>query len=307
MEKFKINTSIKSNITNKSTGYKNIYPSGNRFKVVIIRNGKTIVKEYVDTLEEALEKRNKYYAENNEKNIVEIKRAKDAPPRDSSEIVSKYFKVGDLVGEWEIIGKGKNSDYVKCKCSCGKIKEITEYNLISGRTKSCKHGTNQDRRLDLDKDILGKKFGRLSPIKRIENTKISKYLCKCDCGNTVVVSGSRLKSGHTLSCGCLQKDKSSVSMNNIKDLGHKELKKYAYDGTNILQINPDNMKLSKNNKTGVRGVYMTKNGTFVANLCLRGQNKHLGTYKTLEEAKKARKAGEEKYYRPIVDEFYENK
>lgn len=47
-------------------------------------------------------------------------------------------------------------------------------------------------------------FTRLLVIRRVENSKNgqSRWLCRCDCGEEVVVNGSRLKSGHTKSCGC---------------------------------------------------------------------------------------------------------
>lgn len=32
------------------------------------------------------------------------------------------------------------------------------------------------------------------------------WLCKCDCGNTTIVSGKNLRNGNTKSCGCLQKE-----------------------------------------------------------------------------------------------------
>ena len=53
-------------------------------------------------------------------------------------------------------------------------------------------------------DLTGQKFGRLTVLERAENNKWGQpqWLCKCDCGNEVVVKGSNLKSGHTTSCGC---------------------------------------------------------------------------------------------------------
>jgi hypothetical protein len=33
------------------------------------------------------------------------------------------------------------------------------------------------------------------------------YLCKCECGNTITTTANSLKSGHTKSCGCLQKER----------------------------------------------------------------------------------------------------
>lgn len=32
------------------------------------------------------------------------------------------------------------------------------------------------------------------------------WLCQCDCGNEVTVSGNRLRSGNTKSCGCLRRE-----------------------------------------------------------------------------------------------------
>lgn len=61
------------------------------------------------------------------------------------------------------------------------------------------------------KDLIGKKFGRLIVIKRIENEKKgnTRWLCKCDCGNIKKALGWHLNAGHTKSCGCLQKERAS--------------------------------------------------------------------------------------------------
>lgn len=57
-------------------------------------------------------------------------------------------------------------------------------------------------------DMVGMKIGRLTAISRAENTKQNKaqWLCKCDCGNTVVVSRRHLKDYSTVSCGCYRSD-----------------------------------------------------------------------------------------------------
>lgn len=47
-------------------------------------------------------------------------------------------------------------------------------------------------------------------LKRIENKgNKPQWLCKCFCGNEFVTRSDALKSGHTKSCGCLQKKKAS--------------------------------------------------------------------------------------------------
>lgn len=56
-------------------------------------------------------------------------------------------------------------------------------------------------------DLTGQKFGRLTVIEKNghKGEKIA-WLCKCDCGNYVTVTGTGLKSGNTKSCGCLKKE-----------------------------------------------------------------------------------------------------
>ena len=51
-------------------------------------------------------------------------------------------------------------------------------------------------------------FGRLKVIRENGRTKDRHILweCQCKCGNKVNVSSSELVTGHTKSCGCLQKD-----------------------------------------------------------------------------------------------------
>ena len=56
-------------------------------------------------------------------------------------------------------------------------------------------------------DLTGKKFNRLTVIKRVKNNKkATKWLCKCDCGNYIEVQAGNLKNGHTKSCGCYFKE-----------------------------------------------------------------------------------------------------
>ena len=58
------------------------------------------------------------------------------------------------------------------------------------------------------KDVTNQKFGRLLVVKRAGSNKegTAMWRCKCDCGRYVVVSGRRLRNGHTTSCGCAKVD-----------------------------------------------------------------------------------------------------
>ena len=55
-------------------------------------------------------------------------------------------------------------------------------------------------------DLTGQVFGRLTVIGRVGSTMHgahAKWVCKCQCGNEVVVVGNNLRTGNTQSCGCL--------------------------------------------------------------------------------------------------------
>ena len=74
-------------------------------------------------------------------------------------------------------------------------------------------------------DLTGKKFGRLTVIKRnYPNNKYNRtmWLCKCDCGKEKVILGCSLKGGKTRSCGCLKK-KLLIKLNKNKKIKHNKL------------------------------------------------------------------------------------
>jgi hypothetical protein len=53
-------------------------------------------------------------------------------------------------------------------------------------------------------NLLDKRFGRLVVIKETSNIgRWTAWVCKCDCGNEVVVKTHELQLGDTQSCGCL--------------------------------------------------------------------------------------------------------
>jgi len=62
--------------------------------------------------------------------------------------------------------------------------------------------------MDKTKDLTGKVFDRVVVLERISNDNYgrSRWLCQCSCGNIVSVLGSSLRSKHTTSCGCKQRE-----------------------------------------------------------------------------------------------------
>lgn len=61
-------------------------------------------------------------------------------------------------------------------------------------------------------DLTGQKFGRFTVIERTPNKcKRTMWLCECDCIDKTkcIVSATNLKSGHSKSCGCIEREKSN--------------------------------------------------------------------------------------------------
>lgn len=57
-------------------------------------------------------------------------------------------------------------------------------------------------------DFTDAKFGRLTGIRRVANVGHGlRWLWQCECGKQVVTCPSKVKSGHTQSCGCLWPEK----------------------------------------------------------------------------------------------------
>lgn len=64
--------------------------------------------------------------------------------------------------------------------------------------------------------MRGRRFNRLlvleeaAPYISPSGKAYAQWRCLCDCGKRVVVLGSYLRSGHTQSCGCLQRERSTT-------------------------------------------------------------------------------------------------
>lgn len=72
------------------------------------------------------------------------------------------------------------------------------------------------------KNEIGNKYGLLTVIDRVASNKNgrARWLCQCECGNTIEVLGVTLRNGATQSCGCLQKQRTSNS-NSISEDGNR--------------------------------------------------------------------------------------
>ena len=95
----------------------------------------------------------------------------------------------------------------ECQCECGNIYYGITSELNNGRVKSCGCLRVASGRQKAKNDIIGKKFGLLTVIERVpdpNNTKYTKFLCQCECGNLHLASRKHLINRHVNSCGCLK-------------------------------------------------------------------------------------------------------
>lgn len=65
--------------------------------------------------------------------------------------------------------------HLKCRCECGQIVTPFKGNVLYGKTTACKYCQNAHIK-------IGQKHGSLSVISRDTSMKLSKYVCRCDCG-----------------------------------------------------------------------------------------------------------------------------
>jgi 5-methylcytosine-specific restriction endonuclease McrA len=116
----------------------------------------------------------------------------------------------------------------------------------------------------------------------------AQWLCMCDCGEFKVVSGVDLRSGHTQSCGCLQKERVSELMKgknnpmygktgkNHPNYKHGLTKTKEY-GKQYYKDNPDKLKEKSRKrralKAGAEGTHTIEDLKYIYNhqqgKCLR--------------------------------------
>ncbi|MCD7918665.1 MAG: hypothetical protein LUG45_01020 [Clostridiales bacterium] len=188
-----------------------------------------------------------------------------------------------------------------CRCDCGQEITVNQNDLTA-----TKNGTRSCGCLKGDairKDMTGQRFGRLTvigpaPLEQVQASgQRTGWLCQCDCGKTCIVTRKGLMGGQQ-SCGCLLSEtaRKKVDEDNVLQ---------RYDGTVISAIKPKR-KPNSNNTSGVKGVYWSnREQRWIAKIGVRGKSITIGRFASLEDAAKARRAAEEKYYDPIIKAYEE--
>ena len=85
--------------------------------------------------------------------------------------------------------------YWLCQCECGNQVAVETGNLRNGNTQSC--GCLQKERTSENnfQSLVGKRFGKLLVIDRVENNLHGNvcYKCKCDCGGETIIASNNLR------------------------------------------------------------------------------------------------------------------
>ena len=210
------------------------------------------------------------------------------------------LKVGDRVGKLTLLERKRENKrtYFYCRCDCGTEKWVRDDTLKVIVSCGC---YNREKNLFKPKDITGKRFGRLIALKPLaDRDRFSGsivWLCKCDCGNIAKVIESSLVRGATTSCGCVQQE---ARRENIKKATQKNVETNIVEHTNIKHIS--RTKPIKSNTSGVTGVRWDESRQkWLAQIEFQGKRHYLGRYKNKEDAIKARKEAEEKYFKNFLN------
>ena len=124
------------------------------------------------------------------------------PPKSRPNLVGNRYGKLTVLSEADPIIRGNHATRRTwlCLCDCGRKTIKTEDNLLTGHTRSCGCLRNHS--------VKGSKIGKLTVLKRHpSNTTMRYWDCRCECGNTVVVSQEDFDWGSVTDCGCSQNGK----------------------------------------------------------------------------------------------------
>ena len=139
---------------------------------------------------------------------------------------------------------------------------------------------------------------------RYKKSEKRKALCRCVCGKEKLVWVFNLIHKKSISCGCKrileQTQEQKENIQNGREVMKEIQKKKIMAGLP--------RSLNKNSTTGHKGVnFMPKIGKYRAYIMVNRKQIHLGCFTNLDDAIRARKAAEEKYFAPFREKINEIK
>lgn len=108
-------------------------------------------------------------------------------------------------------------------CDCGTKDVIVKGSYLrAGRVKSCGCYNAEASHDKNGINLIGQKYGMLTVIEEAPNTNKRRGLCwrcVCECGNETIVSSNALRTGGTISCGCLSSKNEWMIKRHLNELG----------------------------------------------------------------------------------------
>lgn len=121
-------------------------------------------------------------------------------------------EAGKIYGHWMALETGRASNaHVPCRCECGTERRVRCWSLVSGKSQDCGCVWRSGRLMRQGAPYIaaGSVFGRLAVIEDVARCD-QKARCRCECGTETEIGAVPLKHGHTLSCGCLLRERRST-------------------------------------------------------------------------------------------------
>lgn len=196
----------------------------------------------------------------------------------ASELVGKRF------GKLTVLSYDNKTHKCHCRCDCGNEKDINVYSLKNGDTTSCGCNFHVDR--------TGEKIGKLTLVEKLPGER---YRCICECGNERIVSARKIYFPERMRCRQCAIESNTKAKEGVVFI----------DGTQPAKLQS---KPTKANKSGVVGVsWCAKQKKWQAGIKFKGKSYNLGLYADFDEAVKARKKGEERFFEPFLEELESRK
>lgn len=157
-------------------------------------------------------------------------------------------------------------------------------------------------------DLTGQRYGRLVVqgfAYRAKNGNAF-WRCQCDCGNTIVTDGYRLRKGITTSCGCFRREKMHDAI-----FANEKTRAHIGNAQSLLVDNCVNLvaltKRSTKNHSGVIGVsYDKRSGKWNARMVFQGRLVLNRRFVHFEDAVAARQAAETEFVTPVLVKVHQD-
>lgn len=127
-------------------------------------------------------------------------------------------RFGNLVVKDMLYKYRGEKTYCLCDCDCGRKHICSMSNLLTGHTTSCGCVSGSKCWDGRRTNLVGSRFGNLIVLEMFYGYKNGQTCCRClcDCGNETTVYASNLRSGRSMSCGCMEGK--SVGERLVKDI-----------------------------------------------------------------------------------------